>query len=200
MEMLNETEPHFIRCIKPNKNRRPREFDAPMALSQLRFAGVFEAVTIRKSGYPFRMTLQRFVHWYKPLLLPRTSSGYTHTRTFKLAEWESPNQQKQARQILARYDKDGSAQLELAEFRQLVDELRQFQGGGGGGATATGGADTSSASDGAGLMPRLLAFEELLSMMHGFRLVPKQLLQEDVKASVKEMQTTSNVAVALQLE
>ena len=36
---------------------------------QLRCSGVFEAVRIRKSGYPFRHRLDLFVHWYKCLLL-----------------------------------------------------------------------------------------------------------------------------------
>ena len=65
METLRKTSPHFIRTIKPNPNKRPREFAAPMVLEQLRYSGVFEAVTIRKSGYPFRLTYDRFVGWYK---------------------------------------------------------------------------------------------------------------------------------------
>ena len=32
-------------------------------LEQLRYSGVFEAVTIRKSGYPFRLKLDTFVAW-----------------------------------------------------------------------------------------------------------------------------------------
>ena len=58
METLNKTEPHYIRCIKPNSVKRPASevFEGMNVLRQLRYAGVFEAVEIRQTGYPFRMT------------------------------------------------------------------------------------------------------------------------------------------------
>ena len=40
---------------------------------QLRYSGVFEAVRIRKQGFPFRYTFARFVDRYKCLLLKGTS-------------------------------------------------------------------------------------------------------------------------------
>ena len=95
----------------------------------------------------------------------------------------------QAQKVLARYDSDASRQLELAEFRALVADLRTFQGGGGGG---------SGGGGAAGGTPRLLTVDELLSMMHGFRLVPSQINEGDVRAAVKEMQPSSSASVALQ--
>ena len=43
-----------------------------------------------------------------------------------------------------------------------------------------------------------MTVDELLSMMYGFRLVPSQLAEDDVRAAIKEMQTSSSAAVALQ--
>jgi myosin VIIa len=65
MVTLNATEPHYIRCVKPNKSKAPMEFNAPMVLQQLQYSGVFEAVQIRKSGYPFRYTHGDFRKRYK---------------------------------------------------------------------------------------------------------------------------------------
>jgi hypothetical protein len=70
MATLGATEPHYIRCIKPNPNKEARSFSAPMILQQLRYAGVFEAVRIRQSGFPFRYKHELFVRRYR-LLDPR---------------------------------------------------------------------------------------------------------------------------------
>lgn len=35
--------------------------DSGLALEQLRYSGVFEAVQIRQSGYPFRLTHKKFI-------------------------------------------------------------------------------------------------------------------------------------------
>ncbi|KAH9259713.1 hypothetical protein BASA81_002135 [Batrachochytrium salamandrivorans] len=69
MNQLNQTQTHYIRCIKPNNDKRPSELDPVLTLEQLRYSGVFEAVRIRKQGFPFRYTYERFVERYKCLML-----------------------------------------------------------------------------------------------------------------------------------
>ena len=49
-EQLRSTQPHYIRCIKPNAAKRAREFDARMSLQQLTYSGVMEIVKIRRMG------------------------------------------------------------------------------------------------------------------------------------------------------
>ena len=53
---LLETTPHYVRCVKPNKNKGVHDFDTEMVLQQLLYAGVLETVRIRRLGYPFRET------------------------------------------------------------------------------------------------------------------------------------------------
>lgn len=65
MATLNMTEPHYIRCIKPNPNKSPMEFHSQMSMEQLQYAGVFEAIQIRKQGFPFRLTHVDFWQRYK---------------------------------------------------------------------------------------------------------------------------------------
>ncbi|GAB5354935.1 hypothetical protein AAMO2058_000162200 [Amorphochlora amoebiformis] len=65
MKTLNNTEPHYIRCIKPNKLKAPLVFHGEMVLLQLQYSGVFEAVKIRKSGFPFRHTHGGFYRRYR---------------------------------------------------------------------------------------------------------------------------------------
>jgi myosin heavy subunit len=62
---LGSTEPHYVRCVKPNDYHfRPIDgrsaFDAFKTYRQLRYAGVMEVVKIKKMGYPFRETFERF--------------------------------------------------------------------------------------------------------------------------------------------
>lgn len=64
MNTLYTTESRFIRCIKPNDDLSPNKFIASSCIEQLRYSGVFEAVDIRKTGYPFRYTHKRFVYRY----------------------------------------------------------------------------------------------------------------------------------------
>ena len=73
MNVCSTTQPHYIRCIKPNSFKKARTFDTPMSLEQLTYAGVFEAVQIRKTGYPFRLAHGRFASRYRPLLKTKHS-------------------------------------------------------------------------------------------------------------------------------
>lgn len=65
---LRLTEPHFIRCVKPNHQKKPAIFDGQLALRQLRYAGLFEAIRIRKSGYAYRVTHDVFCRQYATLV------------------------------------------------------------------------------------------------------------------------------------
>jgi len=58
------TEPHFIRCIKPNDARRPGYCDRTKVAQQLRYTGVLETVRIRKEGFSHRLTFADFLRRY----------------------------------------------------------------------------------------------------------------------------------------
>jgi len=60
MQRLENTTPHFIRCIKPNNMQSPGMYEQGLVLQQLRCCGVLEVVRISRSGFPTRMTHQKF--------------------------------------------------------------------------------------------------------------------------------------------
>nr|XP_004498862.1 myosin-15-like isoform X1 [Cicer arietinum] len=64
MESLKSTEPHYIRCVKPNSLNRPQMFENASIIHQLRCGGVLEAVRISLAGYPTRRTYSEFVDRY----------------------------------------------------------------------------------------------------------------------------------------
>ncbi|KAJ9563452.1 hypothetical protein OSB04_008612 [Centaurea solstitialis] len=69
MQRLESTTPHFIRCIKPNNSQSPGIYHQGLVLQQLRCCGVLEVVRISRSGFPTRMTHQKFARRYGFLLL-----------------------------------------------------------------------------------------------------------------------------------
>ncbi|KAF3519728.1 hypothetical protein DY000_02059125 [Brassica cretica] len=69
MQRLGNTTPHFIRCIKPNNVQSPGLYEQGLVLQQLRCCGVLEVVRISRSGFPTRMSHQKFSRRYGFLLL-----------------------------------------------------------------------------------------------------------------------------------
>jgi myosin heavy subunit len=68
MATLSNTEPHFVRAIKPNNSKKANLFDSPNALRQLRYAGVLETIRIRSSGYAYRPTYDEFIERFHFLI------------------------------------------------------------------------------------------------------------------------------------
>ncbi|KAI4328583.1 hypothetical protein L6164_020923 [Bauhinia variegata] len=74
MQRLESTTPHFIRCIKPNNLQSPGSYEQGLVLQQLRCCGVLEVVRISRSGFPTRMSHQKFARRYGFLLLENVAS------------------------------------------------------------------------------------------------------------------------------
>ncbi|KAF9036781.1 P-loop containing nucleoside triphosphate hydrolase protein [Panaeolus papilionaceus] len=68
METLSTTNVHYIRCIKPNEQKRPFEFHPQQVLGQLRACGVLETIRISCAGYPTRWTYEEFAERYYMLV------------------------------------------------------------------------------------------------------------------------------------
>lgn len=68
MNTINNTDVHYIRCIKPNEAKEAWKFEGPMVLSQLRACGVLETVRISCAGYPTRWTYEEFALRYYMLV------------------------------------------------------------------------------------------------------------------------------------
>ncbi|XP_019462257.1 PREDICTED: myosin-6-like isoform X15 [Lupinus angustifolius] len=61
LETLSATEPHYIRCVKPNNLLKAGIFENINVLQQLRCGGVMEAIRISCAGYPTRKSFDEFV-------------------------------------------------------------------------------------------------------------------------------------------
>ncbi|XP_019056780.1 PREDICTED: myosin-16 isoform X2 [Tarenaya hassleriana] len=74
MEILNSTEPHYIRCVKPNNVLQPAVFENANVLHQLRSGGVLEAIRVKCAGYPTNRTFIEFLNRFT-ILAPEILKG-----------------------------------------------------------------------------------------------------------------------------
>ncbi|KAH7479029.1 Myosin-10 [Phytophthora ramorum] len=74
MDNIKTTNTHYVRCIKPNSNKSPTEFNKRMIVEQLRSAGVIEAIRITRSGYPSRLTPKELATRYAIMFPPSMHS------------------------------------------------------------------------------------------------------------------------------
>ena len=70
MVEMDRAAPHFIRCIKPNLEKRADFFKIEMVTKQLRYTGMLETTRIRKEGYSHRQIFEDFIFRYKCLGFP----------------------------------------------------------------------------------------------------------------------------------
>ena len=55
MERIRSTEPHFVRCIKPNQQNVAGSFERKSVVQQLQYQGVLQAIEVSRVGFPVRL-------------------------------------------------------------------------------------------------------------------------------------------------
>ncbi|KAI9469047.1 MAG: P-loop containing nucleoside triphosphate hydrolase protein [Benjaminiella poitrasii] len=70
---LMQCHPSYIRTIKSNDNRSPSEYDEKRVLHQIQYLGLCENIRVRRAGFAYRTTFEKFVERFY-LLCP--STGY----------------------------------------------------------------------------------------------------------------------------
>ena len=74
MGTLRSTQPHFVRCIIPNHEKKAGKIAAHLVLDQLRCNGVLEGIRICRLGFPNRILFQEFRQRYEiltPGIIPK---------------------------------------------------------------------------------------------------------------------------------
>lgn len=71
------TDPHFLRCIKPNHSQAAGVFTSELVQEQLHSSGVIEAVRIRRDGFSARPKCEEFLNLYRVLCFASTMAPDT---------------------------------------------------------------------------------------------------------------------------
>jgi len=77
---IENTNPHYVRCLKPNDQLIPGNFVPSIVADQLRYAGVLEAIRVTRVGFPHRFFHSEFLVRYgiltRSILLGYLKRGY----------------------------------------------------------------------------------------------------------------------------
>ncbi|XP_045061642.1 unconventional myosin-Ie-like [Coregonus clupeaformis] len=64
VQTLMKCTPHYIRCIKPNETKKPRDWEDSRAKHQVEYLGLRENIRVRRAGYAFRRAFAKFLQRY----------------------------------------------------------------------------------------------------------------------------------------
>ena len=95
---LECTQPHYVRCIKPNTSKAPDVFDCGEVLRQLRYAGMMETIRIRREGYALREEHEEFYRRFHLLLTSteaREGNGIGHLVKILSKRWSLTDEEWQ---------------------------------------------------------------------------------------------------------
>ena len=77
--ILGSSTPHFIRCIRPNKQKQPGVFDSVLVLQQMQAAGLVTICRVRQVTLPVRFCHQAFVQRFWCLAGSSYVKGSVHS-------------------------------------------------------------------------------------------------------------------------
>jgi myosin-5 len=100
MVHLDTSYVHYIRCFKPNEVKSPFVLDHHIVISQLRCAGVIEAIRIARAAYPIRLRHEDVLSVFRPLSRQHDASNtkndksilydaYPYRATYRLSPREA---------------------------------------------------------------------------------------------------------------
>ncbi|XP_072284752.1 unconventional myosin-Ie-like [Pyxicephalus adspersus] len=64
VQTLMKCTPHYIRCIKPNESKKPRDWEDNRVKHQVEYLGLRENIRVRRAGYAYRRIFRKFLNRY----------------------------------------------------------------------------------------------------------------------------------------
>ncbi|PVU88880.1 hypothetical protein BB559_005331 [Furculomyces boomerangus] len=77
---LSNSQPSYVRTIKPNENKSSTEYDERRVLHQVKYLGLCENIRVRRAGFAYRQTFDKFVERF---YLLSGSTSYAGEYTWK---------------------------------------------------------------------------------------------------------------------
>nr|PIM03294.1 myosin I [Toxoplasma gondii COUG] len=121
LETIEETDPFYVRCIKPSAEKGRGLFESADVLRQLRCAGVLETVRIRRDGYPVRLPFSGFLGQFSCLSAEAMAPAVASAGGFDCAGERSGEEKKRNSQI-SQSDREMCVTLLEALTRMLAKD------------------------------------------------------------------------------
>uniref|UniRef100_A0A8C4R7U3 Myosin IE n=1 Tax=Eptatretus burgeri TaxID=7764 RepID=A0A8C4R7U3_EPTBU len=64
VDTLMKCTPHYIRCIKPNETKKPRDWEDSRVKHQVEYLGLRENIRVRRAGFAYRRPFRKFLQRY----------------------------------------------------------------------------------------------------------------------------------------
>uniref|UniRef100_A0A8C3GAH8 Osteoclast-stimulating factor 1 n=1 Tax=Cyclopterus lumpus TaxID=8103 RepID=A0A8C3GAH8_CYCLU len=64
VKTLMKCTPHYIRCIKPNETKRPKDWEESRGRHQVEYLGLRENIRVRRAGFAYRRVFNKFMQRY----------------------------------------------------------------------------------------------------------------------------------------
>ncbi|KAL3660838.1 hypothetical protein V7S43_014240 [Phytophthora oleae] len=129
MEKIGLTEVHYVRCLKPNPLKSAHCFAHGDIVSQLRCAGVIEAIRVSRSAYPSRMPHLECIKKFRVLL-----TGAVPTQNKFISDSDTEHIKSQCEELMekllpGRNIQDYQVGLTRVYFREgVLEELETKRG------------------------------------------------------------------------
>ena len=78
LKRLNQTTPHYVRCIKSNDKMAAMSMDTTRVTHQVKYLGLLENLRVRKAGHSYRASHHHFLNRYGILLTKTEEDPLPH--------------------------------------------------------------------------------------------------------------------------
>ncbi|KAE8540330.1 hypothetical protein D1P53_003275 [Cryptococcus gattii VGV] len=121
MDTINNTNVHYIRCIKPNEAKKAWELDSHQVLSQLRACGVLETIRISCDGYPSRWEYAQFAESLVLMVTGSAARREYQTQVKRIVVLQSQWRRKLAVRELASLKIEAKSATKLKEISYQLE-------------------------------------------------------------------------------
>jgi hypothetical protein len=107
LEILGDSTPFFLRCLKPNQTKIPTDYDYKCTVAQLNSLSILDALQLAQKGYPTRATYDAFMERNALVL------GYVY-------QPEGEDSRSRTLALLTNVGKDGIAKDDFQEGKTKI--------------------------------------------------------------------------------